>query len=147
MAVLKKLGANSYRFSIAWPRVIPQGGKDDPVNEAGLQFYDDLIDELLAAGIEPFVVSAKTGLNTDIRLFISALPPRECMNKLILSWDLPLALQKRYEGWLSRDVIPDYCRYAKLCFDRYGDRVKNWLTFNEPWCVAVLGNGIGQFAP
>lgn len=63
MAVLKKLGANSYRFSIAWPRVIPQGGKDDPVNEAGLQFYDDLIDELLAAGIEPFVVGAKTGLN------------------------------------------------------------------------------------
>jgi hypothetical protein len=54
--VLKKIGANSYRFSISWPRVIPGGGREDPVNEAGLQFYDDLIDELLAAGIQPFVV-------------------------------------------------------------------------------------------
>jgi beta-glucosidase len=68
-------------------------------------------------------------------------------NKLMDSWDLPLALQKKYDGWLSREIIQDYLRYAKLCFDRYGDRVKHWLTFNEPWCVAVLGNGIAQFAP
>lgn len=57
--VMKKLGANSYRFSISWPRIIPNGGKDDPVNELGLQFYDDLINELVAVGIQPFVVSAQ----------------------------------------------------------------------------------------
>lgn len=56
-AVMKSVGANSYRFSISWPRIIPDGGKDDPVNEQGLQFYDDLINELVAVGIQPFVVS------------------------------------------------------------------------------------------
>ena len=77
-------------------------------------------------------------------LSTSKFPHGTC---LTISWDLPQALQDRYGGWLSKDAIPDFVRYAQLCFGRYGDRVKHWLTFNEPWCVSVLGNGIGQFAP
>lgn len=118
---MKSLGVNSYRFSISWPRVIPDGGAEDPVNEAGLQFYDAVIDECLRLGITPFVT--------------------------LYHWDLPLALYKRYGGWLSRRVIGDFERYARLCFERWGGRVKHWLTLNEPWVVAGLGHYAGAFAP
>ncbi|CAD6568729.1 MAG: Beta-glucosidase 1B [Tremellales sp. Tagirdzhanova-0007] len=118
---MKSLNVNAYRFSIAWPRIIPKGGKDDPINEAGIKFYSDLIDELLANGITPFAT--------------------------LYHWDLPSALHKQYGGWLDRRIIPDFVNYSRLCFERFGDRVKHWLTFNEPWCIAVLGYGLGQFAP
>ncbi|WWD22919.1 hypothetical protein CI109_107414 [Kwoniella shandongensis] len=122
IALMKSLGANAYRFSISWPRVIPLGGKDDPVNQKGLDFYNNVIDECLKNGLTPFVT--------------------------LYHWDLPLALFDRYGGWLDKDsVVPDYTRYAKLCFETFGDRVKHWLTFNEPWCVAVLGHGQAAFAP
>ncbi|ORX35418.1 beta-glucosidase 1A [Kockovaella imperatae] len=121
VAMMKSLGANSYRFSISWPRLIPRGGRDDPVNEKGIKFYNDLIDELLAQGLTPFAT--------------------------IYHWDLPLALQEKYDGWNSPEVVKDYVRYAKLCFDSFGDRVKNWLTFNEPYVTSILGHGYGEFAP
>ncbi|WRT69912.1 uncharacterized protein IL334_006903 [Kwoniella shivajii] len=122
IAMMRALGANSYRFSIAWPRVIPLGGKEDPVNEKGVKFYNDVIDECLKHGLTPFVT--------------------------LYHWDLPLELFNRYGGWLAKDsIVPDFTSYAKLCFERFGDRVKHWLTLNEPWCTAVLGHGIGQFAP
>ncbi|CDZ98434.1 glycoside hydrolase family 1 protein [Phaffia rhodozyma] len=121
IALMKSLGVNSYRFSFSWSRIIPKGGKDDPVSEEGIQFYSDLIDELLENGITPFAT--------------------------LYHWDLPLALYERYGGWLSRDIFSDFERYADLCFSRFGDRVKHWLTLNEPWCVAVLGHGRGAFAP
>ncbi|WWC95633.1 hypothetical protein V866_002498 [Kwoniella sp. B9012] len=122
IALMKSLGANSYRFSISWPRVIPLGGKGDPVNQKGIRFYNDLIDECLKVGLVPFVT--------------------------LYHWDLPLELFKRYGGWLDKEkIVEDYTHYAKTCFDLFGDRVKHWLTFNEPWCTAVLGHGIGQFAP
>ncbi len=64
------------------------------------------------------------------------------------SWDIPATLDDRYGAWLNKDeVVQDYLRYAKLCFEEFGDRVKYWLTFNEPWCIAVLGYGVGRFAP
>lgn len=64
------------------------------------------------------------------------------------SWDLPQGLHERYGGWLNKDeVVADYVRYARVCFERLGDRVKHWLTFNEPWCIAGHGYGYGQFAP
>ncbi|TFY52526.1 hypothetical protein EVJ58_g9969 [Rhodofomes roseus] len=87
--LLVSYGVKSYRFSIAWSRIIPLGGRNDPVNESGIQFYSTIIDTLLAKGITPFVV----------------------------------------------------------CFERFGDRVKYWLTFNEPWCISILGYGRGVFAP
>ncbi len=119
IALMKSQGLKAYRFSISWPRVIPDGkGK---INEAGVQFYSDLIDELLANGIEPWVT--------------------------LYHWDLPLALQLENDGWLSPDIAEYFEGYARLCFERFGDRVKNWITLNEPWVVSILGYGQGIFAP
>ncbi|KAH9924982.1 beta-glucosidase 1B [Epithele typhae] len=119
--ILSQYGVKSYRFSISWSRVIPHGGRSDPVNEAGIQWYSDLIDALLERGIVPFVT--------------------------LYHWDLPQTLYDRYGGWLDREIVQDYVRYAKLCFERFGDRVKFWLTHNEPWCISILGHGRGVFAP
>ncbi|KAE9342817.1 Beta-glucosidase 4 [Phytophthora fragariae] len=118
--LMKKMGLKAYRLSIAWPRIIPAGvGK---VNEEGVEFYNKLIDELLANGITPLVT--------------------------LYHWDLPLALQTEYDGWLGGKFIQDaFAQYARVCFQRFGDRVKNWLTLNEPWCSAFLGYGIGIHAP
>lgn len=99
-------GATHYRFSISWSRVIPLGGREDPVNEKGIDYYNRLIDGLLARGIQPCVT--------------------------IFHWDLPSELEKRYGGWSCQDEVTlDYQRYSKLLFDRFGDRVKLWITLNE----------------
>jgi beta-galactosidase len=119
VALMKSMGLTSYRFSISWPRVIPAGTGE--VNEAGIKFYNELIDELLANDITPFVT--------------------------MYHWDLPLALLMEKDGWLNRDIIQSFLAYADLCFERFGDRVKHWITFNEPWVVAILGYGQGVFAP
>ncbi|OBZ77023.1 Beta-glucosidase 1B [Grifola frondosa] len=119
--LLVSYGVKSYRFSIAWSRIIPLGGRNDPINEAGIQFYSNLIDALLERGIIPFVT--------------------------LYHWDLPLTLYERYGGWLNKEIVQDYVRYTKVCFERFGDRVKYWLTMNEPWCISVLGHGRGVFAP
>jgi len=68
-------------------------------------------------------------------------PPPFC------SWDLPAGLDKRYNGWQSPRILDDFVNYAKICFERFGDRVTHWLTLNEPWCTAALGYGQGAFAP
>ncbi|KDQ20029.1 glycoside hydrolase family 1 protein [Botryobasidium botryosum FD-172 SS1] len=119
--LLKKYGAKSYRFSISWSRIIPLGGRNDPVNPKGIEFYSNFIDELLKNGIIPFVT--------------------------LYHWDLPQALEDRYGGWLNDEIVLDFEHYAKVCFESFGDRVKHWLTHNEPWCVAVLGYGHGAHAP
>ncbi|GLB39494.1 putative glycosyl hydrolase 1 family protein [Lyophyllum shimeji] len=122
LELLASYGIKSYRFSISWSRIIPLGGRDDPINPEGVKFYSDFIDGLLAHGIIPFVT--------------------------LYHWDLPQALHDRYGGWLNKDeIVKDYTHYAKVCFEAFGDRVKYWLTINEPWCVAVLGYGRGVFAP
>lgn len=119
IALMKQLGVNAYRFSIAWPRIFPDG--TGVPNEEGIRFYNDLIDALLAAGIQPWVT--------------------------LYHWDLPLTLDKLYGGWLSPRIITDFTAYADSCFSRFGDRVKNWITLNEPWCAAILGYGLGPHAP
>lgn len=119
VAMLKQMGIQHYRFSIAWSRLIPKGYGE--INEAGIAFYSDLIDELLANGITPWVT--------------------------LYHWDLPLALQMEKDGWLNRENIDHFAAYARLCFERFGDRVKNWITFNEAWVVTILGYGQGVFAP
>ncbi|KAI0765346.1 beta-glucosidase 1A [Fomes fomentarius] len=122
VALLKQYEVKAYRFSVSWSRVIPLGGRNDPVNEAGIKYYRNLIEELLKNGITPFVT--------------------------LYHWDLPQALHDRYGGWLNKEeIIQDYTNYAKVLFTRYGDLVKNWITHNEPWCVSVLGYGTGVFAP
>ncbi len=117
--MLKLLGVNAYRFSIAWPRIQP-GGRGAP-NPEGIAYYNKLIDLLLANGITPFVT--------------------------LYHWDLPLDLQMAHDGWLNREIVDDFTAYATLCFDAFGDRVKHWITLNEPWCCAVLGHGLGVFPP
>ncbi|TMW61561.1 hypothetical protein Poli38472_012752 [Pythium oligandrum] len=118
--LMKNMGLKFYRLSIAWPRIIPAGVGE--VNEEGVAFYNRLIDELKANGIEPLVT--------------------------LYHWDLPLALQTEHDGWLGGEFIQDaFTKYARVCFERFGDRVKHWLTLNEPWCSAFLGYGIGVHAP
>jgi len=115
---MKKIGLKAYRFSISWPRVIPEGkGK---VNEAGLDFYDRLVDKLLEADIEPFVT--------------------------LYHWDLPQALQDK-GGWKNRDIVGYFADYAALVAHRIGDRVHYWITHNEPWVVSFLGHAFGTHAP
>lgn len=117
--LMKQMGVKAYRFSIAWARILPTGKGD--VNEKGIEFYSNLIDELLKADIEPWIT--------------------------LYHWDLPLALQLEEDGWLNKNITDYFSEYANLCFDRFGDRVKNWITLNEPWVVSILGYGQGVFAP
>lgn len=111
--LLSKYGAKAYRFSLSWSRIIPMGGRGDPVNEQGVEFYNRLIDALLVRGIIPWVT--------------------------LYHWDLPQALHDRYGGWLNVEESQlDFERYAKICYEKFGDRVKNWITLNEPWIVAIF---------
>ncbi|VGO19254.1 GH1 family beta-glucosidase [Pontiella sulfatireligans] len=117
--LMKDIGLTAYRFSIAWPRIQPDGQGE--ANPAGIAFYNRLIDCLLENGIQPWVT--------------------------LYHWDLPLALQIEHDGWLNRDIVDRFSVYARICFENFGDRVKNWITLNEPWCSAVLGHGCGVHAP
>ncbi|MEU5646556.1 GH1 family beta-glucosidase [Streptomyces milbemycinicus] len=118
IGLMKRLGTNAYRLSIAWPRVMPGG--DGPVNAKGLAFYDELIDGLLEAGITPSVT--------------------------LYHWDLPQALQDR-GGWPVRDTAEHFAAYASATADRLGDRVHHWTTLNEPLCSAWIGHLEGVMAP
>lgn len=116
--LMKSLGLQAYRFSVAWPRILPQGrGR---VNQAGLDFYSCLVDNLLAAGIIPFVT--------------------------LYHWDLPQSLQDE-GGWPARATAEAFVEYADLVSRHLGDRVKHWITHNEPWVVAFLGHQVGRHAP
>jgi beta-glucosidase len=118
LALITGLGVDWYRFSVAWPRVLPEGvGRVEP---RGLDYYDRLVDALLAHGVRP-------------------LPT-------LYHWDLPLALQES-GGWLDRSTAAAFADYAEVVVDRLGDRVGTWATFNEPWVVAYLGYAGGIFAP
>ncbi|KAF2713625.1 glycoside hydrolase family 1 protein [Pleomassaria siparia CBS 279.74] len=122
IALLKKTQAKSYRFSLSWSRIIPLGGRNDPVNEKGLQHYVRFVDDLLAEGIQPLVT--------------------------LFHWDLPNELQVRYGGMLNKkEFVADYENYARVCFKALGSKVKLWITFNEPWCSSILGFNTGLFAP
>ncbi|RPB04385.1 beta-glucosidase [Choiromyces venosus 120613-1] len=121
VALLKLYGARAYRFSISWSRLIPLGGRNDPINPKGIEFYQKYVDALLEAGIQPFVT--------------------------LFHWDLPQALHDRYLGMLNREEFQlDFERYARLCFESL-PKVKHWITLNEPWCSSVLGYNTGLFAP
>ncbi len=118
VALMRDLGLRAYRFSVSWPRVLPAGV--GAVNNAGLDFYDRLVDALLEAGIQPFLT--------------------------LYHWDLPQALQDR-GGWAARETVAAFANYADVVSRRLGDRVKHWITHNEPWVVAFLGHQTGEHAP
>ncbi|QIM20110.1 beta-glucosidase [Phycicoccus sp. HDW14] len=118
VALMRDLGLEAYRFSVAWPRILPEGvGTPNPL---GVAFYDRLVDELLGAGIRPVVT--------------------------LYHWDLPQALEDR-GGWRSRDVAGWFADYAEVVVGALGDRVRNWTTLNEPWCSSMLSHAIGAHAP
>jgi len=103
VALMSELGLSAYRFSVAWSRIYPMGNGE--INQAGLDFYDRLINELVEKGIEPIVT--------------------------LYHWDIPQALQDQYGGWESRQIVDDFVRYAKTLFVHFSDRVKYWVTMNE----------------
>ncbi|CAK0778293.1 Beta-glucosidase A [Gammaproteobacteria bacterium] len=118
VALLKQAGFNAYRFSIAWPRIIPNGY--GVVNPRGLDFYDRLVDGLLEAGIRPMAC--------------------------LYHWDLPQPLEDR-GGWLSREIVGPFAEYARVVTKRLADRVQDWMMLNEPNVVAIFGYGVGEHAP
>ncbi|MEU8656608.1 GH1 family beta-glucosidase [Actinoplanes philippinensis] len=118
VALMADLNLGAYRFSVAWPRIRPDG--TGPVNTRGLDFYDRLTDELLSKGIDPVVT--------------------------LYHWDLPQTLEDR-GGWTVRETAEAFAEYAQVVFGRLGDRVGTWTTLNEPWCSAYLGYGNGIHAP
>jgi beta-glucosidase len=118
IALMRELGLDAFRFSIAWPRILPEGrGK---VNQKGLDFYDRLVDELLASGLTPFVT--------------------------LFHWDTPQVLEDA-GGWPSRDTVDAFAEYVEVVAGKLGDRVGHWITHNEPWVVSWVGHGWGHHAP
>jgi beta-glucosidase len=116
--LMVELGVNVYRFSIAWPRLFPQDSQI--LEQQGVDFYNKLIDTLIANNIEPFVT--------------------------LYHWDLPQYLEDK-GGWASRDIVFAFEHYAKTCAELFGDRVNKWNTLNEPWCISFLGYYLGIHAP
>ncbi len=118
VALMKEIGLKAYRLSISWTRILPEGkGK---INEKGLDFYDNLVDELLEAGIEPYVT--------------------------LFHWDYPQALMK-LGGWSNPESVDWFVEYVKVVINRLSDRVTHWITFNEPQCHIIIGHLLGECAP
>lgn len=118
VALMKQHNIQAYRFSISWARIIPDG--DGEVNPQGFRFYDNLVDELIANGIQPRIT--------------------------LYHWDLPSALQNK-GGWLNKNIIPAFARYAQIVAEHFKGRVKVYMTLNEPQCITVLGYLSGAHAP
>ncbi|KAF7835975.1 beta-glucosidase 17 isoform X3 [Senna tora] len=121
VGIMKDIGFNAYRFSISWPRILPKGNLKGGLNPEGIQYYNNLIDELISNGLQPFVT--------------------------LFHWDLPQALEDEYGGFLSPKIVKDFAQYAEVCFGEYGDRVKHWITFNEPMGYSYMGYANGLFPP
>ncbi|KAI5651286.1 hypothetical protein M9H77_37291 [Catharanthus roseus] len=118
--LIAKLGFKAYRFSISWSRIFPDG-LGTKINDEGVRYYGTLINALIESGIEPFVT--------------------------LYHWDLPLNLQDSIGGWLNKEIVKYFCFFAETCFSCFGDRVKKWITINEPLQTAVNGYCTGIYAP
>ncbi|KAL6882569.1 hypothetical protein ACP4OV_011259 [Aristida adscensionis] len=119
--LLKDMGMDAYRFSISWTRILPNGRLSGGINREGVNYYNNLINELLLKGLQPYAT--------------------------LFHWDSPQALEDKYEGFLSPNIVNDFKDYADICFKEFGDRVKHWITFNEPWTFSSNGYATGLFAP
>ncbi|PNX97737.1 beta-glucosidase 24-like protein, partial [Trifolium pratense] len=121
VGIMKDMNLDAYRFSISWSRILPNGKLSGGINQEGINYYNNLINELVANGLQPFVT--------------------------LFHWDLPQALEDEYGGFLSPLIIKDFQDYAELCFKTFGDRVKHWITLNEPWSYSQNGYTTGAMAP
>ncbi|XP_006289725.2 beta-glucosidase 32 [Capsella rubella] len=118
--LVKEMNMDSFRFSLSWSRILPSGKLSDGVNKEGVQFYKNLINELIENGIKPFIT--------------------------IYHWDIPQALDDEYGSFLSPRIIDDFRNYARFCFEEFGDKVNMWTTFNEPYVYSVAGYDAGNKA-
>jgi beta-glucosidase len=116
--LMKNIGLDAYRFSLSWTRILPDGKK--PINQKGIDFYNKLIDNLLSKNIAPYIT--------------------------LYHWDLPQKLED-IGGWADNDIYKYFADYADVCYQNFGDRVKNWITLNEPYCTAIPGYFTGEMAP
>ncbi|XP_057453250.1 beta-glucosidase 12-like [Lotus japonicus] len=121
VGIMKSMNLDAYRFSISWSRILPKGKLSGGINQEGIKYYNNLINELLSNGLHPFVT--------------------------LFHWDMPQALEDEYGGFLSPHIVDDFQDYAELCFKEFGDRVKHWITLNEPWSYSGSGYALGSFAP
>nr|AEB61486.1 beta-glucosidase [Consolida orientalis] len=121
VALMKDMGMDAYRFSISWSRVLPSGKLSGGVNRKGIQFYNNLIDELVSKGLQPYVT--------------------------LFHWDVPQQLEDEYGGFLSSHIVLDFQDYAELCYKEFGDRVKYWITINEPLSLSRDAYDEGKNAP
>ncbi|KAI4324286.1 hypothetical protein L6164_023837 [Bauhinia variegata] len=121
VGIMKYMNLDAYRFSISWPRILPKGKLSGGVNQEGIKYYNNLIDNLVANGLQPFVT--------------------------LFHWDLPQVLEDEYGGFLSSRIVKDFQDYADVCFKEFGDRVKHWITLNEPWSYSYGGYAMGLLAP
>jgi beta-glucosidase len=119
--LMKDMGMDAYRFSISWSRILPNGSLSGGINREGVNYYNNLINELLSKGMQPYGT--------------------------LFHWDSPQALEDKYEGFLSPNIVNDFKDYADVCFKEFGDRVKRWITFNEPWTFCSSGYAVGFAAP
>ncbi|MQL69181.1 hypothetical protein Taro_001467 [Colocasia esculenta] len=135
--IMKDLGMDAFRFSISWSRILPSkrlnlfkvmlvhvgadGSLRGGINKEGIAYYNNIVDELVSKGLQPFVT--------------------------LFHWDSPQGLEDLYGGFLSPNIVKDYVDYAELCFREFGDRVKHWITFNEPWTFCSRSYASGAFAP
>ncbi|KAI4383680.1 hypothetical protein MLD38_009488 [Melastoma candidum] len=119
--IMKDLGFDAYRLSISWSRILPNGKLSGGINKEGVEYYNNLINELLSKGLTPFVT--------------------------LFHWDLPQPLEDEYRGFLSPKVADDYRDYVDVCFKEFGDRVKHWITLNEPYSYCYGGYAVGALVP
>ncbi|TVU51459.1 hypothetical protein EJB05_02891, partial [Eragrostis curvula] len=119
--MLKAMGMDAYRFSICWPRILPKGTLQGGINQEGINYYNNLINKLIENGIKPYVT--------------------------LFHWEIPQALEEEYGSFLSPRIVNDYKNYAEVCFRNFGDRVKHWFTFNEPYVFCCNAYSIGKHAP
>ncbi|XP_052726628.1 cyanogenic beta-glucosidase-like isoform X2 [Vigna angularis] len=122
--IMKDMNLDAYRFSISWSRILPNGKvgeNEEGVNQEGIAYYNRLIDHLKDNDIEPYVT--------------------------LFHWDFPQALEEEYGGFLNPRVVDDFRNYANICFKYFGNRVKHWITLNEPWAYSREGYSVGMFAP
>lgn len=119
--LMKEINMDAFRLSISWSRILPRRRLSGGVNKEGVKFYRNLIDELLANGLQPFVT--------------------------LFHWDLPQALEDEYGGFLNSQIIDDFRDFARICFEEFGDKVKLWATINEPWVYSIAGYEKGKKAP
>ncbi|KAJ7548001.1 hypothetical protein O6H91_08G113100 [Diphasiastrum complanatum] len=118
--LMKDINLDAYRLSIEWTRLFPEG-RGNKINQAGVDHYNRVFNSLLENGLKPYVT--------------------------LQHFDIPQALEESYGSLLSTQFVEDYANYAEACFEAFGDRVKNWITFNEPHLVAAFGYGLGAFPP